>query len=329
MWWIALDGLDQVKKGTSDININSRESIRYFDRIQNGLLSVRGITFQTPAERFEAWKEVEEYLVPGTILPGRQQQKSPTMRPVTPVSPRTPVDSPGFSPPRNARIDGNPNGNGNGYGGMKSPIGNGNGYGGMKSPNGNGNVNGNNRRSNTFPLQQTGRRYTNGTMDSPVTPTLTEPPRRIQQLINCVLYRKHKSGKRDSTPPGHQQLAKRPEIHLVTNSPEIAAWARAFDISVMSSNQLEDMVEREDFIYQEKLKDFQEAQLQAENGRHSNGVRGGRGGRGGHRGGGGGGGRNGHGGRGSRVAAAAEPDFVFVREAPRGVARGKGKLWEP
>ena len=248
-------------------------------------------------------------MVPGALLPG-QQQRSPTMRPSTPISPsKKPADTPGFSPPRSPGVARQ----------------NGNASGGMKSPNGNTSSKG---RSNTFPIQQNGRRYTNGNTDTAQTATPVEPSRRIQQLLNCVLYRKHKSGKRDTSPPGHLQLAKCPEIHLVTNNPEVTAWARIFDINVLSSNALEDMIEREEFIYAEKLKEYQEAQLQAETGRH--GGRGGRGGRG-HRG--GGGARNGfghghsHNQKGHR--GVSEPDFVFVREAPRGVARGKGKLWEP
>ncbi|RPB21601.1 hypothetical protein L211DRAFT_851318 [Terfezia boudieri ATCC MYA-4762] len=317
----TLDGLDQCKKGTDIININSREAIRYFDRIQNGSLSVRGLSFQSPMEKFETWKQAaEEYMIPGAIPPGRQQ-KSPTIRPITPISP---VGSPGLSPqprsPAVARQNGT-HAHANGYGGMKS-------------------MDGNKGRSNSFPLQQNGRRNTSGTSEATLAPV--EPPRRIQQLLNCVLYRKHKVGKRDTSPPGHQQLAKRPETHLITNSPEITAWARVFDISVFSSNVLEDMIEREDFIYAEKVKDYQEAQLQVESSRNG-AARGGRGGgglgRGGNRSSGGAGGRNNHGhghtnggsggGRGHRGGAGGEPDFVFVREAPRGVARGKGKLWEP
>ena len=327
---VALDGLDQCKKGTDIININSREAIRYFDRIQNGSLSVRGLSFQNPTEKFDTWKQVvEEYMIPGAIPPGRQQ-RSPTIRPTTPVSPTTPVDSPGLSPQQRSPVAARQNGNGNG-----NTHAHANGYGGMK------NMNSNKGRSNTFPLQQNSRRNTNGTSEAS-TPAPVEPSRRIQQLLNCVLYRKHKVGKRDTPPPGHQQLAKRPETHLITNSPEVTAWARLFDISVLSSNVLEDMIEREDFIYAEKVKDYQEAQLQVES--RNGGGRGGRGGGGAGRGGnrssgnGGGGGRNNHGhghptnggsGGGRGYRGGGEPDFVFVREAPRGVARGKGKLWEP
>lgn len=261
-------------------------------------------------------------MVPGAILPG-QQQKGPTVRPTTPVSPTRLLDTSGFSPQRSP-------------GAVRQ---NGNGHAGTKTTNGNGYGNGNKGRSSTFPVQQNGRRNTTGMTEAPANISV-EPPRRIQQLLNCALYRKHKLGKRDASPPGHQQLSKRPEIHLITNSPEVTAWARIFDLSVLSSNVLEDMIEREDFIYAEKVKDYEEAQLQAES--NKNGSRGGRGGRGGHRGGNdrgsGGGGRNAHshghpnsggtgGGRGHR--GAGEPDFVFVREAPRGVARGKGKLWVP
>lgn len=310
VYYTALDGLDIVKKGTDNININSREAIRYFDRIQNGSLSVRGLSFQHPTEVFDNWKALEGYMVPGALLPG-QQQRSPTVRPSTPISPSNkPADAFGFSPPRSP-------------GAIRQ---NGNAGGGVKSPNGN---TGNKGRSNTFPIQQNGRRYTNGNSDTTQATASVEPPRRIQQLLNCVLFRKHKIGKRDTSPPGHLQLAKRPEIHLVTNSPEVTAWARIFDINVLSSNVLEDMIEREEFIYAEKMKEYQEAQLQTETGRH--GGRGGRGGGRGHRG--GGGTRNGfshghsHNPKGHR--GVPEPDFVFVREAPRGVARGKGKLWEP
>ncbi|KAF8422520.1 hypothetical protein EV426DRAFT_172793 [Tirmania nivea] len=329
----TLDGLDQCKKGTDDININSREAIRYFDRIQNGSLSVRGLSFQNPTEKFETWKQAEEYMIPGAIPPGRQQ-RSPTIRPIrpiTPVNPTTPIDSSGLSPQPRSPTVARQNGNGNGNTHVHA-----NGYGGMKS------MNGNKGRSNTFPLQQNGRRNTN-CISEDFTLATVEPPRRIQQLLNCVLYRKHKAGKRDTSPPSHQQLAMRPEIHLITNSLEVTAWARVFDISVLSSNVLEDMIEREDFIYAEKLKDYQEAHLHVE-GSRGRGGRGGGSGRGGNRssGNGGGGGRNNHGhghghptnggsggGRGHRGGGGGEPDFVFVREAPRGVARGKGKLWEP
>lgn len=248
----TLDGLDQCKKGTDIININSREAIRYFDRIQNGSLSVRGLSFQSPTEKFDTWKQAaEEYMIPGAIPPGRQQ-RSPTIRPTTPVSPTTQID--GLSPQSRSPTVVRQNGNGN-----HAPA---NSYG--KS------MNGNKGRSNTFPLQQNTRRITNGTSEAS-TLAPVEPSRRIQQLLNCVLYRKHKVGKRDTPPPGHQQLAKRPETHLITNSPEVTAWARVFDISVLSSNVLEDMIEREDFIYAEKVKDYQEAQLQVESSRNGGG----------------------------------------------------------
>ncbi|KAI5808530.1 hypothetical protein DFH27DRAFT_229444 [Peziza echinospora] len=306
----TLDGLDMAKKGTDPLNVNARETIRYFDRIQSGSLAVRGINFQTPTEAFESFKDCEKYMIEGAILPG--QQKSPVLQTVTPQgSPSNKATEIGsLSPPRSAGLR-----NGNGFPG--SPGGKTGNYGNARDT----------KRSNTFP--QNNPRYTETVKSAPI-----EPPRRIQQLINCVLYRKHVLGKRDSAPLGHQQLAKqqqRPEVHLVTNNPEVAAWARVYDIAVLGGNQLEDMVEREDFIYNSKMKEYQDSQVDSRSG----GGGGGRGGRGRGGRGGGGNGRNGHlhingnGAAGGRGGRGAEPDFVFVREAPRGVARGKGKLWEP
>lgn len=331
-----MDGLDAVKKGTDITNVNSRESIRYFDRIQNGSLAVRGVNFQDPSEAFETWKECEAYMIPGATLPRKDLPPTPAASPQkAAVDPTTPPSSPGrksndtsrFSPNRERTngvivINGMGDGNGNGNGVGRRRI-------------------DENRRSNTFPRQQqhqqprqqrqlTRSNTQNGDSLGSAAPIV--PPRRIQQLINCVLYKKHQLGKRSNSPT-HQEMQKRPDINLITNNPEVAEWARLFDINVMSSNQMEDLLEREDFIFAEKQKEYEDF-VAAKQTTNSNSNRGGRGGRrgGGSVGGGrcdfdrGGGIRSG-GGRGER--GASEPDFVFVREAPRGVARGKGKLWEP
>ncbi|KAI5803792.1 hypothetical protein EDC01DRAFT_716145 [Geopyxis carbonaria] len=57
----ALDGLDKLKKGTEDTNIHARESIRFFDRVQQtaagGRRAITGVRIQDPTEKFASWAE--------------------------------------------------------------------------------------------------------------------------------------------------------------------------------------------------------------------------------------------------------------------------------
>lgn len=120
---------------------------------------------------------------------------------------------------------------------------------------------------------------------------------------------------------------------LVTNNEAVATWAKVYGIKVADSYEISDLVERENWDFLEKKRVYE--------------TGGGRGGRNGSVGGRGGRGGSGGAGRGAHRRAssrdensgpmlgsvprgnhAPDPSFT-LRGAPRGVARGRGKLWEP
>lgn len=119
------------------------------------------------------------------------------------------------------------------------------------------------------------------------------------------------------------------EIVLVTNNETVAAWAKVYGVKAVDSQELAEMVERENWEYMEKKRVYESGS--------------GRGGRNGSISGRGGRGRGGHRRDSSREENGApmmgfsppsprgnHPDPGFtLRGAPRGVARGRGKLWEP
>ncbi|KAH0610301.1 uncharacterized protein H6S33_011828 [Morchella sextelata] len=282
----TLDALDDLKKGTDMVNVNSRESVRYFDRCQSGAgrKPVRGVRVQAPTEVFAKWEECAQFIDPEAVVPAM----------------------PPPSPPRN-----------NGY------YNQGNGYYANSNGNSNGNGGGNGGNKNRRGSRAAAAPESN-VEAAPVVPT---PPKWVQPILNCALYKLHQ--------PGKEQRARSSETEetvLVTHNETVAAWAKVFSIKAVDSDELADLLDREGWEFAEKTRVYN-ANLKTgsnSNGRNSGGGRGGRngGGRGGHRrdstGGdnvpsyspGGGSGRGGG-------------DGFVLRGAPRGVARGRGKLWEP
>lgn len=117
---------------------------------------------------------------------------------------------------------------------------------------------------------------------------------------------------------------------MVTNCEAVAAWARVYGVRAVDSGEIAEMVERENWEFAERKRVY-EAGMSG--GGRRNGSISGRGGRGGGGGGRGGGhrrdsSREENGGFGQRRGSEVEEGYV-LRGAPRGVARGRGKLWEP
>lgn len=287
----TLDALDDLKKGTDMVNINSRESVRYFDRCQSGAgrKPVRGVRVQAPTEVFAKWEDCAQFIDPDAAVPAM----------------------PPPSPPRN-----------NGYGN--------NGYYANAGANGNGNSNGGNRH-------RRGSRTANGSdpnTEEPATPTIPipTPPKWVQPILNCALYKLHQPGKEQ------RKTSENEETVLVTNNDTVAAWAKVYSIKVVGSDELADLLDREGWDFTEKTRVYNaNMRTGGNNGRNGGGGGGGRGGRSG-------GGRGGH--RRDSTGGDNVPSYSFVnapsgtgrggggegfilRGAPRGVARGRGKLWEP
>lgn len=163
----------------------------------------------------------------------------------------------------------------------------------------------------------------------PSSPILTdfpeqEPPSRIKELLNCTVYHLNRLRSSDDT-----------QVLLVTNDETVAEWAELYNIPTVSSKEVETMVRREDIEFVERKRHYEYA---VNHPRSPGSPYGGGGrGRGGSRRGGWNGGRRDSWkeedrtpprGRGGVRRDASPPDFV-LRGPPRGVARGRGKLWEP
>jgi hypothetical protein len=166
------------------------------------------------------------------------------------------------------------------------------------------------------------------------------PPNFVQQTLNCIMYI---MDQRSQTP----QLNPDDKVLLITNDEEMAEWAKVYGIATAPSYDLEDMIRKEDIEFQERKRHYEYAQSNAA----SSPTQSFRGGRGGHPRGGSfsirserGGFHNANGGRRlSRSESYNEktspplyrqtrnpspPDYV-LRTPTRGVARGRGRLWEP
>lgn len=272
------------------VNVNSRESVRYFDRCQSGAgrKPVRGVRVQAPTEVFAKWEECAQFIDPAAVVPAM----------------------PPPSPPRN---NGYYNNQGNGYYANSNGNSNGNGNGGNK-----------NRRGSRAAAPES------NVEAAPVVPT---PPKWVQPILNCALYKLHQ--------PGKEQRARASETEetvLVTNNEIVTAWAKVFSIKVVDSDELAELLEREGWEFAEKTRVYNANLKTAGNGNGRNG--GGGGGGGGGRGGRNGGGRGGH--RRDSTGGDNVPSYspgggsgrgggdgFVLRGAPRGVARGRGKLWEP
>ncbi|KAL7274767.1 hypothetical protein RUND412_002321 [Rhizina undulata] len=296
----TLDALDNLKKGTEPANVNSRESIRFFDRCQSGggRNSIRGVRLQSPAEMFATWAECEKFLVPGAQVPAKTSPST------SPTAYR--AGGNGYFRNENYSSNGNANGNWNSHGYGNDNMGGGGG--------------GRNRRA------------------SKPEASPTTPPKWIQGIVNCALWSKHC----DTTSN---------ETLLVTNNDDVAAWARIFGLRVVNSDELKSLVYTEDHAFETRKRHYVESQNARPTTPNSPlSARGGRNGRGGGHfsSSGGRGGRGGGGRRHSRADIredggnsnmtdfsrtrgnhmAPPPEFV-LRGPPTGVARGRGKLWEP
>jgi uncharacterized membrane protein YgcG len=157
-----------------------------------------------------------------------------------------------------------------------------------------------------------------------------EPPPRIKDILNCAVYCLNHPGIPSAID----------EIFLVTNNRLVKEWAIVYNVPVISPDDISGMIRSEDIEFTERKRHYDYAQSNNYSRSPSSPRRGGRGfggGEGGSRGNfrernetrtsSGGGGRRGRGG-GSIVRDCSPPDFV-LRGSPRGVARGRGKLWEP
>lgn len=208
------------------------------------------------------------------------------------------VTVPAMPPPSSPRNNGYSNGYNNGYT--------------------NGNSNGHRRN----------RAGGSGALPPPAV-VVVAPPKWIQPILNCILHKLHPPGK-DPRPPNEAE-----ETVLVTNNEAVAAWAKVYGIKAVDSQEIADMVERENWEFLEKKRVYETGIAGGGRGGR-NGSISGRGGRGGA-----GGGRGAHRrassreenniptpGPASRGNHAPDPSFT-LRGAPRGVARGRGKLWEP
>lgn len=157
-----------------------------------------------------------------------------------------------------------------------------------------------------------------------------EPPARIKELLNCAVFALRNTPARGGD-----------KVLLVTNDDVVREWAEAYGVPTVGSAEMIRLVKVEDVQYAERRRQYEYAlNPRSPGGRGS--ARGARGGRGG---GGGGGGRrnswkeeecaprvamnpNGFG-RGARGPREFAPLDYTVRGPTRGVARGRGKLWEP
>lgn len=175
-------------------------------------------------------------------------------------------------------------------------------------------------------------------------PELQNPPSYIKELLNCAVYHLNKFVAKGGV---EQQ-----KVLMVTNNELLRDWAELYGVPTIGSGDIAGLVKREETEYMEKKRHYDHAMGNFRSPASPGGGRGGRGGGGfgssrGGRGGRGGGGfvrrdswnadepRSpispngfGGGGRGRSPRDSNPPDFI-LREPPRGVARGRGKLWEP
>lgn len=165
---------------------------------------------------------------------------------------------------------------------------------------------------------------------APATPAPAEgdfapptPPGQLRDLLGCALYF-------IKTLP--ETCAPDDKVLFVTNSPQVRDLAEDYGIPTVDTYEMTRMVEREniEFVERKRHYDYKKAAGPMRGGRGGGGGRGVRGGRlaridsrgtdDAERG---------QVGRGSRRSVGpVDPDFV-LRGPTRGVARGRGRLWEP
>lgn len=164
------------------------------------------------------------------------------------------------------------------------------------------------------------------------------PPLDIQQLLNCAIFLNNSRIHKKNANPAD-------EVILVTNDSKVAAWAEVYGLKAVASLEVGKLLQREDIEFAERKRHYEYALANPTSpwlstnrrGTSRVGTVGVRSERGGH---GGTSGRevrreradsrnetNGFG-RGLRGVVEA-PEYVLRTPPGRGVARGRGKLWEP
>ncbi|RPA97382.1 hypothetical protein L873DRAFT_1130491 [Choiromyces venosus 120613-1] len=155
------------------------------------------------------------------------------------------------------------------------------------------------------------------------------PPVWIQKILSYTLYKMHSSGERRSV---SEDGAEDPTI-LVTNYQELRNWAAVFGVKAVDLDTIERMIDAESWDFQSRKQRYEASMNPASPTGSGRGGRSGSFSKGGGRGGGRGGRRN------SRASEPIDPEFSRGNHSaasytlrgppPGGVARGRGKLWEP
>ncbi|KAI1936440.1 hypothetical protein LOZ12_000909 [Ophidiomyces ophidiicola] len=87
----TLERLRSLRKASSQIGVNARESVRFLDRVTSGKHSIptSKIVLQGPMEQFETWEEVEKYILPEfqEEMVNTSAPSAPTPAPLSPPSP--------------------------------------------------------------------------------------------------------------------------------------------------------------------------------------------------------------------------------------------------
>jgi len=172
-------------------------------------------------------------------------------------------------------------------------------------------------------------------------PELQHPPSYIKELLNCAVYHLNRFVVKG--------VVEQQKVLVVTNNELLRDWAELYGVPTIGSGDVAALVKREETEYMEKKRHYDHAIGNPRSPASPGSGRGGRGGGGfgSYRGGRGGGGSArrdswnaneprspispngfGGGGRGRSPRDSNPPDFI-LRGPPRGVARGRGKLWEP
>lgn len=156
------------------------------------------------------------------------------------------------------------------------------------------------------------------------------PPVWIQKILNSMLYKIHSSGERRSV---SEDGAEDPVI-LVTNYEELRNWAAVFGVQAVDLATIEQMIDTETWEFQSRKQRYEALMSPVSPTGSGRGGRSGSFSKGGGRGSGRGGRRN------SRASEQPiDPEFSRGNNSatsytlrgppPGGVARGRGRLWEP
>lgn len=156
------------------------------------------------------------------------------------------------------------------------------------------------------------------------------PPVWVQKILNSMLYKIHSSRERRSA---SEDGVEDPVI-LVTNYEELRNWAAAFGVQAVDLATIEQMIDTESWDFQSRKQRYEALMSPVSPTGSGRGGRSGSFSKGGGRGGARGGRRN------SRASEQPiDPEFSRGNHSatsytlrgppPGGVARGRGRLWEP